>query len=66
VYYPVLTYKSGQSVLALKRTQINTGSINVVLFVDRFWDEKVPYTPESRIRVHEYMKEKQKREEKKV
>lgn len=31
-----------------------------------FWEEKTPYTPESRIRVHKYMEEKKKKEERKV
>ena len=32
---------------------------------DRFWEEKVPYTPESRVRVHEHLKAKREKEEKK-
>jgi len=31
----------------------------------RFWEEKVPYTPESRLKVHEHMKAKRDKEEKK-
>ncbi|KAK2142007.1 hypothetical protein LSH36_1006g00020 [Paralvinella palmiformis] len=31
-----------------------------------FWEEKTPYTPESRIRVHQYMEKKKKKEERKV
>ena len=37
-----------------------------LLCVCRYWEEKVAFTPESRVKVHEHMKEvKQKEEEKK-
>ena len=32
---------------------------------DRFWDEKVAFTPESRVAVHEHMKQKRERQENK-
>jgi len=43
----------------------NTASMRLVGTCDRFWEEKVPYTPESRVRVHEHLKAKREKEEKK-
>ena len=40
-----------------------TTSDNYVLFLDRFWDEKCAFTPESRIQVHEHIKKKRERQE---